>query len=143
MLPNLNGMSFAVLASFLAPFLPSLLNLGTKAAESAAEKFGEDAWEKAKSLWGKLRPKVEAKPLAQGAAQELAQNPEDEDAREALTKQFQKILEADPALAAEISQLLEEDAETVRKVVNVTQSVKGNKNIVIGQSDGSVNINQH
>ncbi len=135
-------MNFAVLASFLAPFLPSLFSLGTKAAESAAEKFGEDAWEKAKSLWFKLRPKVEAKPLAQGAAQELAQNPEDEDAREALTKQLQKILEADPALAAEITRLLEDSSETVHKVVNVTQSVKGDRNITFGQSDGTVNINQ-
>ncbi|MEP0914189.1 hypothetical protein NDI45_25100 [Leptolyngbya sp. GB1-A1] len=135
-------MNFAVLVSFLAPFLPSLFNLGTKAAESVAEKFGEDAWEKAKSLWSKLRPKVEAKPLAQGAAQELAQNPNDEDAREALTKQLQKILEADPALAAEIARLLEDSSETVHKVVNVTQSVKGDRNITFGQSDGTVNINQ-
>jgi len=135
-------MNVAVLMSFLAPFLPSLLNLGTKAAESAAEKFGEDAWEKAKSLWTKLRPKVEAKPLAQGAAQELAQNPDDEDAREALTKQFQKILDADPALATEIRQLFEDSPETIRKVINVTQSVEGDKNITFGQSEGVVNIDQ-
>jgi hypothetical protein len=135
-------MGFAVIANFLAPFFPSLLNLGTKAAESAASQFGTDAWEKAKSLWGKLRPKVEAKPLAQGAVQELAQNPQDEDAREAFTKQLQKILEADPTLAAEIESLLQEDAEIIRKVVTVSQSAQGDKNIMIGQSEGTININQ-
>lgn len=135
-------MNVAILMSFLAPFLPALLNLGTKAAESAAEKFGEDAWEKAKTLWSKLRPKVEAKPLAQGAAEELAQNPEDEDAQAVLTKQVQKMLETDPALATEIQQLLEDSPAIIQKVVTVTQTVKGNKNITIGQAEGSITIHQ-
>ncbi len=43
-------------AAFLAPFLPYLLKAGEKAAEEAGKKLGGDAWDKAKSLWGKLRP---------------------------------------------------------------------------------------
>lgn len=135
-------MSFVVLANFLAPFFPSLLNLGTKAAESAASKFGADAWEKAKNLWSKLCPQVEAKPLAQGAVQELAQNPDDEDARKALTKQLQKILEADPTLAREIECLLKDNADIIRKVISVSQSAQGDNNIMIGQSEGTINIKQ-
>lgn len=135
-------MSFVVLANFLVPFFPSLLNLGTKAAESAASKFGTDAWEKAKNLWVKLCPKVEAKPLAKGAVQELAQNPDDEDARETLTKQLQKILEADPTLAGEIECLLKDADDIIRKVISISQSAQGDKNIIIGQSEGTININQ-
>jgi len=47
-----------VVTTFLTPFLPYLLKVGAKAAEEAGKKFGADAWEQAKALWGKLRPKV-------------------------------------------------------------------------------------
>ncbi len=43
--------------TFLAPFLPYLLKAGEKAAEEVGKKLGADAWEKAKSLWGRLRSK--------------------------------------------------------------------------------------
>ena len=52
------------LVVFLTPFLPYLLKAGEKAAEEAGKKFGGDAWDRAKGLWAKLRPKVEAKPAA-------------------------------------------------------------------------------
>ena len=135
-------MDFLTLTTFLAPFLPALINLGSKAAESAAEKFGEDAWEKAKSIWSKLNPKLESKPMAQGAAQELAENPEDEDAREVLAKQLKKLLESDPTLMADISQLFNEKSETVQKVVTISQQWTGDRNIVIGQVDGTISIQQ-
>ena len=34
----------AVLTRLLSPFLPYLLKLGDKAAEKAAEQFGEKSW---------------------------------------------------------------------------------------------------
>jgi hypothetical protein len=61
----------AQLVQFLAPFLPYLLKAGEEAAQEAGKKFGADAWEQAKALWGKLRPRER---VAQ-AAQDLAAAP--------------------------------------------------------------------
>ena len=136
----------ALIASFVSPFLPHLMNLGKPVAEGAGkklgEKFSEGAWEKAKQLWGKIGPKIEEKPLAKGAAEELAENADDADALEVLTKQVKKILEANPDLAQSLRSLLDEDAETVSKVVKITQTVTGDRNVTIGDAGGSVNITQ-
>ena len=64
------------LVGSLAPFLPYLLKAGEEAAGEAGKKFGAEAWERAKALWAKLRPQVEAKPAAQEAAQDVAANPQ-------------------------------------------------------------------
>lgn len=105
-------MELALLAEaltfFLAPALPYLLKLGDQAAEEAVKKLGADTWTKAKGLWAKLRPRVEAKPAALDTARDLAQAPEEEDAREALRYQLQKLLAADPELADEVERQLEE-----------------------------------
>jgi len=102
------------LVAFLVPFLPYLLKVGEKAAEEAGKKLGADAWEKAKALWGKLRHKVEAKPAAQEAVQDVAADPQDEDAQAALRLQLKKLLR-DKTLAAEIAQVLED--EVVQRVI--------------------------
>lgn len=91
-------------ALFLTPFLPYLLKAGEKAAEEAGKKLGGDAWERAKGLWGKLRPKVEAKPAAQEAVADAATEPENEDAQAALRQQLRKLLVEDDGLATEIGQ---------------------------------------
>ena len=104
-------MDVITLTRFLAPFLPFLMQISNKAAESAAQKFGEDSWQKAKGLWAKLHPKVEAKEAAQEAASDLAQNPEDEDLQTALRLQLKKILESDSRLKAEIAKILEKESE--------------------------------
>ena len=90
----------------LTPALPYLLKAGEEAGKEAAKKLGADGWEKAKELWGKLRPAVEAKPLAAGAADEAAAAPEDTDAVAAFRLQLRKILGADEDLAAALQQLL-------------------------------------
>lgn len=100
------------LTAFLSPFLPFLKALGEKAAEEAGKKFGVDAWEKAKAIWGKLLPKVEAKASAQEAAEDLAKAPEDEDAQAALRQQLKKLLNEDSNLANEISRLFKEAEQT-------------------------------
>ncbi|NEQ31819.1 MAG: hypothetical protein F6K04_12575 [Leptolyngbya sp. SIO4C5] len=134
------------LTAFLAPFLPSLLKLGQPVAESAGKalgaKLGAGTWEKAKEIWVKLRPGVESKRLAQVSAEELAENKEDAEARDVFSAQLKKLLQENPALASEIQQSLEENPEAVSKAVNITQTVKGDRNIVIGQSDGNLNIQQ-
>lgn len=100
-------MDIALLVKFLAPCLPFLLNIGNKAVEGASQKVGEDVWNKAKAIWAKLHPKVEAKEAAKEAATDVAQKPEDEDLQASLRVQLKKILDADTALADEIAQILQ------------------------------------
>ncbi|NMG22685.1 hypothetical protein [Brasilonema bromeliae] len=115
-----------VLTKILSPFLPYLLKLGDKAAEEAAKKLGADSWEKAKVIWVKLHPKVEAKPSAQEAVQDVAQAPEDEDALAALRQQLKKLLKEDPTLESELTRLLTEaEAPQSRGNINIAGDVKG------------------
>ncbi|GAB1538535.1 hypothetical protein NUACC21_11970 [Scytonema sp. NUACC21] len=104
------SMDIPLLVKFLAPCLPFLLNVGNKALEGASEKLGEDVWNKAKNIWGKLQPKVEAKEAAIEAAVDVAKNPELEDSQAALRQQLKKILESDSSLAAEIAKIFAESA---------------------------------
>lgn len=87
------------IVKFLAPCLPFLMNVGNQVAEGASQKVGEDGWNKAKAIWAKLLPKMEAKEAAIEAATDVAENPEDEDLQASLRVQLKKILEADTALA--------------------------------------------
>jgi hypothetical protein len=95
------------LAVFFTPLLPYLLKAGEKAVEEVGKKFGADTWDLAKALWGKIRPKVEAKPAAQEAVQDAAAMPNDEDIQAALRLQLKKLLAEDGALAQEVEQLWE------------------------------------
>lgn len=115
---------------FLAPFLPYLLKAGEKAAEEAGKKLGAAAWEKAKALWAQLRPKVEAKPAAREAVQDVAAYPKDEDARAALRLQLRKLLAEDPALAAEVARLWEGAQATGATVTTVTAA--GDRSVAVG-----------
>jgi hypothetical protein len=93
------------LAVLLAPLLPYLLKAGEKAAEEAGKKFGGDAWDRAKGLWAKLRPKVEAKPPVKKAVQDAAAMPNEEGIQAALRVQLKKLLGEDEGLAVEIGRL--------------------------------------
>ncbi|MEH2063526.1 MAG: hypothetical protein V7K50_14905 [Nostoc sp.] len=150
-------MDLVTLTTFLTPFLPYLLKAGEKATEEAGKKFGEgfgaNAWEKAKALWSKLQPKVETKPMARGAAEELANSPNDADAKETLQKELKKFLDEDKNLYAEIARLMQEDSEAISQVVNTfNQTISGKKNVVqntvgndntgFGQVGGDVTINK-
>ncbi|WP_414570178.1 hypothetical protein [Nostoc sp. CCY 9925] len=126
-------MDIVTLTTFLTPFLPYLLKAGEKAAEEAGKKLGEgfgaSAWEKAKALWTKLQPKVEAKPMAKAAAEELANSPNEPDAKETLQNELKKLLDRDKNLAAEIANLMQEDSEAISPVVNTfNQTISGNDN---------------
>jgi hypothetical protein len=63
----------------LAPFLPTLLAVDGKVVEVIESKVGEDVWDKVKTLWSKLRPKVESNPFAKRAVEEVAASPDDKD----------------------------------------------------------------
>lgn len=128
--------------AFLAPFLPYLLEAGGEAGKAAASKFGEDAWEKAKSLWGKLHPKIEAKPaakeaahdiaLAQKSAQEANMPPNDADAQAALRLQLEKLLTTDETLVREIASLMEKGPQSV--TTTTIQQKAGDNSIQVGQA---------
>lgn len=137
-------MDLITLTAFLAPFLPTLMKLGgkvldvavTKSGETAGTQLTEKALNKASAIWEKLFPKVEAKESAKEAAEDVAKAPTDEDAQAALRLQLKKILEADPALAEAIAQLMQEDAPDGTPGNQIVQHVTGNQNQVIGQVTG-------
>ncbi len=107
-------MDIAVLVSYLAPALPVLLGLGQKAIDKGAEKLGEKGAEGlVGQIWQRLKPKVEAKPAALEAAEDVAKAPEDSGAIASLEHQLKKILEAPENidLKAEIVKLLAESDE--------------------------------
>ncbi len=112
-------MDIAALTAFLAPFLPSLMKLGNKAAETAAGKFGEDAWNKAKAVWEKLYPKVEAKEEAKVAVQQVVAKPESEARQAVLREELETLLKENPDLAAALAQIMESDSPASSSVTNI------------------------
>jgi hypothetical protein len=121
------------LVVFLLPFLPYLLKAGEKAAEEAGKKLGANAWEWAKTLWGKLRPKVEAKPSIREAVEDAAAALDDADAQAALRLQLRKLFAEDVALAREIAQLWEE-----AKANGVTIIAAGKRSVAAQNIQGSI-----
>ena len=110
---------------FLVPFLPYLLK-GTKiAAKSAIEEMGKDAWEKAKEVWGKLKPKVEKNSTAQKAVERVKQKPDDSRAMGTLELELEEIFEKNESLAQFVH-------DSIAIGGNVTDAiiVKGNQNLV-------------
>jgi hypothetical protein len=124
-------MEFSEMAHFLtlylAPFLPYLLKASEKAAEEAGKKIGEESWNKAKAIWGKLRPKVEIKPSALEAIEDVGKSPGDEDALASLRQQLKKLLAGDSSLMAEMSDLV----KTIEPSNNVI--VSGSRAVGIGR----------
>lgn len=111
----------------LVPLLPYLLKAGEKAAEETGTKVADQSLEWAKSLWSKLKPKVDAKPAALEAAQDVAQTPDDEDAQAALRVQVKKLLAEDQSLAEEVRRWLEQG-----KAAGITVTASGDRSVAIG-----------
>jgi transketolase len=134
----------ATLTAFLAPFLPALLNLGTKAAAGAATKAGEtagtklteNAFTKANAIWEKLFPKVKAKEDAKIAAEQVAAKPDSAARQAVLQEELESLLKENPDLAAAIAKIMEEDAPDGTPSTQIVQHVTGNQNQVIGQMTG-------
>ena len=115
-------------AALLAPFLPYLIKGGKIAAKAAIEKFGEDAWEGVKKLWGKLKPKVDANPDLQNAMDKAARKSEDERVVKNLEYELEQTFEQDNSFAQEI------------KAGNYSVVVGGNviNSIILNQSNGNL-----
>lgn len=103
-------------ASVLAPALPYLMGAasgaGQKAAEMAKDKLGEEAWNKAMQIWDKIRPEVEKNPDAGKALKKVADNPDNQLARDALPASLQELLEGMPP----------QTVNEIRSIVSVSKS---------------------
>jgi len=121
-------MDIAALTAFLAPFLPYLVKAGQTVAEEAGKVVGEQAWSHAQALWERLRPKVEEKAAAKEAAADVAQQPDDEEARIALKRQLEKLLAEDDVLAADVGRLWAD-----AKAANVV-TASGERSVAVGDS---------
>ena len=115
------------LTTALVPLLPYLLKAGEKAAEETGKTVAGESWEWAKSLWTKLKPKVEAKPAALEAVQDAAQSPEDQDAQAAFRQQLKKLLTEDQLLAEEVNGWLEQG-----EAAGINVSAAGERSVAIG-----------
>ena len=93
-------MEIAALTAFLAPLLGDLLR---GVADRAKEGVTDAAWEQARKLWARLRPKVEDNADAKAATDVLAENPDDAEARATLTFLLRRMLAEDPELAAAVT----------------------------------------
>ena len=96
----------STLTGLLAPALPYLVKFGEQAGTEASKKIGLDAWEQAKTLWDRLRPRFEKKLAAQEAANDVADDPSNEDAQAALRQQLKKLLVEDSDFALELAKVL-------------------------------------
>jgi hypothetical protein len=122
------AVEIAALTAFLAPFLPTLVKVGEQAVGKAAEAVSDEAFSYARALWERLKPKVDEKPAAQEAAEDVAARPDDEDALAALRLQLRKLLEEDEELAGELAGIWKQ-AEAAN-VVRVTAS--GERSVAVG-----------
>ncbi len=99
-----NAMAGAA-ASFLMPYL---LKFGKNLADEAVEKLPEHV----QKLWKLIKSKVDGKPAAAGAAQELAEKPDDPDNQEAFILQLKKLLKEDADFNSNMEGLLKILAES-------------------------------
>jgi formylglycine-generating enzyme required for sulfatase activity len=77
-----------------------------KIGEKSAEKIGEKLPEAASKVWNAITTRFKGKPTAEVAIQGVVAQPDDADNRAAFRKELQKLLEAEPAFAAELDRLL-------------------------------------
>jgi len=120
---------------FLPPFLPYLLKAGEKTAEEAGKELGGDAWERARGLWHRLRPQIEAKPTAREAVTNAAATPQDEDAQAALRLQLRKLLAENEDLAREIGRQW-----AAAQAAGVTITASGERSVAAQTITGSTII---
>lgn len=137
-------MDITLLVSFLSPFLPHLLKLGQESAttitKSASEalgtKFTDATWQKAQSLWKKLRPKVDA-----GVIEKVTTDPENPKRQAVLEIELEDLFNKDTELKSAIAAILNESSPDGTTGAQIIQTVTGDENITIGQVyDGNITI---
>jgi hypothetical protein len=124
------------LTTFLSPFLPFLIKFGEKSAETVGSKVGEDGWNKAKKIWDKLHPKIEAREDAKSAVKLVSTDTDDEDYRKVFQKQLKKLLDEDKELAAVIAQIMQDEESPTSIGFQIKQTANNNQGQVYGQITG-------
>ncbi|NJL28122.1 MAG: hypothetical protein HC897_09590, partial [Thermoanaerobaculia bacterium] len=136
-------------ALLLKDALPHLHDLTSGTAKKMLETVaGEKAKEVAAAL-GLLKGKVEAKRLPKAALEDLAEEPQSNDALAALQQQLRKLLEQDEGLRAELLAGLEgaqvqvgERGLAVLGNLHAEQVTTGDRNLLIRVVNGNVYVNQ-
>ncbi len=129
------------LTTYLIPALPYLVKVGEGAATETGKKLLGGAWDSTKALWDRVWTKVETKPAALEAAQDLATTPNDTDLQGAWRTQLKKLLNEDPAFATEVEQLFNKAKEVYGSQVTATHGGiafgdNAQNNIVVGTVHG-------
>ncbi|MEH2464588.1 MAG: hypothetical protein V7K23_12740 [Nostoc sp.] len=129
----------AIFTSFLAPCLPYLLKkVAEPALGGAATKLGQDTWDKAKAIWTKLCPKVEAEAAANIAATKLAEKPDSEVWKAALQEELEVLFQQDQSLADFIVEILKsKDEGSSTNGVQIEQTAGTVEGQMIGQMQNS------
>lgn len=133
----------------LVPFTPILIKMAQFSAEAIGEmvvqKGGEAAWQKAKSIWGKITSRFGDDKVIEGAAMMVAGQPANEEFQKMLAVQLASRLQQHPDLAKELIELLG-GQDAVQKVIadrsswveDVTQEMSGSGSQIVQASDDSV-----
>lgn len=109
------------LAEFLAPFLPFLVRAGSAAAEEAGKRLSTEGWNAARSVWSRLRPRLDDRTVAEA-----------ETAPDVLAAAIARLLRDDPALADDLLDLAQRTpAITVSGHHNTVQ--QGRYNVQMNQ----------
>jgi hypothetical protein len=96
-------MDVSALATAAVGFLTPYLG---KAAEKAVEKIGEQVPAAVRNVWQAIRVRFQGKPAAEEAVHDLVTRPDDQLIQSTFANQLRKVLDADPAFAAEFERLL-------------------------------------
>lgn len=129
-------------AKFLSPLLPFLIQGAKDAARAAfdraGEKFTDEVWEKAETLWGELKSKVD---LKQDAIERATRKPEDkrvqEYLRSSLTLQFEDLFSEDSLLAKFVAENV-----TIENVISIGGNVEYST-IIVGKDNTIINATNY
>ena len=106
--------------ALLAPFMPILLETAKFSAAAIGEMIvqngGEAAWQRAKTLWSKIRGQYKEDGVINGAASMVAAQPENEHFQTLLAVELAKRLQENDSLLQELQSLLG-GQEAVQKVL--------------------------
>jgi hypothetical protein len=102
----------AAVTRTLTPFMSLLLRTGEHAADQATEQAGNQinatGWALAKRMWSRLRSRAPGDPALDQAARQVAAEPTDADAQQALRDVLEQVLVADSHLLGELARLAAE-----------------------------------
>ncbi|MBD0388272.1 MAG: hypothetical protein ICV54_17640 [Nostoc sp. C3-bin3] len=131
-------MDVTILTSFLVPCLPFLLKkVAEPALSGAATKLGQDTWDRARAIWTKLCPQVEAEAAANIAAIKLAEKPDSEVWKAAFQSELEAIFKKDQGLAELISEILKDKDGVSTGGVQIQQTAGTVEGQMIGQMQNS------